>query len=224
MKNLLGLIYLSLFITGFGLMSLQAQTTDANAKKIRLGLTAVKATSVGEGIDAQQFGLGIQNSLGEYLKSPDVEIVVLEAKLPSAIEAEAKEKAIDYLIFATVAHKKGGGGFGKMFGTVAPMIGQVVPMAGAAGGVAGAIAGQVASTAIITAATMSQNVKAKDSIELNVSMQKASDKSNVLTKQFKGKANSDGEDVITPLIEQTAQIIIDAATGKASAAAPVEKK
>ena len=115
MKNIFGLICLSLFLTCFGSADLKAQTADVKAKKIRLGLAAVKTTSVGEGIDAQQFGTAIQNSLGEYLKSPDVEIVVIEVKLPSAIEAEAKEKAFDYLISVTVSHKKGGGSFG-MFG------------------------------------------------------------------------------------------------------------
>jgi hypothetical protein len=111
-----------------------------------------------------------------------------------------------------------------MFGTIAPVLGQVAPMAGMGGSVAGAIAGSVASTAIMTAATMSQNVKAKDSIELNVSMQKASDKSVVLTKQLKEKAKSNGQDIITPLIEKSAQAIIDTATGKTAAShAPVSK-
>jgi hypothetical protein len=222
MKNLFALVCLSFFFIPFGSVNLKAQTANSNAKKIRLALATVKTASVGEGMDAQQFGAAIQNSLGEYLKSPDVELVAIEAKLPSAIEAEAKEKAVDYLIFTTVSHKKGGGGFG-MFKSIAPVLGQVAPMAGMGGSVAGAVAGQVAATAIMTAATMSQNVKAKDSIELNVTMQKPGDKSSVLTKQLKGKAKSDGEDIITPLIEQTAQAIIDAATGKL-AVAPVEKK
>jgi hypothetical protein len=90
-------------------------------------------------------------------------------------------------------------------------------MAGIGGSVGGAIAGQVASTAIMTAATMSQNVKAKDAVELNVTLQKTSDKSNALTKQLKGKAKSNGEDIITPLIEQAAQAILDAANGKKDA-------
>ncbi len=222
MKNIFGLICLSLFLTVFGSISLKAQAADAKAKKIRLGLTAVKTASVGEGMDAQQFGAAILTTLGEYLKSPEIEIVVIEAKLPSAIESEAKEKAIDYLISAIVSHKKGSG-FGK-FGVIAPVLGQVAPMAGMGGSVAGAIAGSVASTAIMTAATMSQNVKAKDSIELNVSMQKASDKSIVLTKQLKEKAKSNGQDIITPLIEKSAQAIIDTATGKTAASdAPVSK-
>jgi len=220
MKKLFGLICLTIFLTAFGSTGLIAQT--AETKKIRLGLTTVKAASVGEGMDAGQFGAAIQHSLAEYLKSPEVELVPIEAKLPSAIEAEVKEKAVDYLIAGTVSHKKGGG-FGKMFGAVAPVLGTVVPMAGVMGGMGGAIAGQVASTAVMTAASMAGNVKAKDSIELNVTMLKASDKSTILTKQLKGKAKSNGEDIITPLIEQSAQAIIDAATGKTQPAT-TEKK
>jgi hypothetical protein len=224
MNKLLKIICFSFFLACFVLTGpLRAQTADGNAKKIRIALAGVKTTSVGEGMDAQQFGAAIQNSLAEYLKTPEVEIVAIEAKLPSAIEAEIKEKAIDYVVYATVSHKKGGGGFGKMFGTVAPVLGQVAPMAGMGGSVAGQIAGSVATTAIMTAATMSQNVKAKDAIELNVVMQKASDKSNALTKQLKAKAKSDGEDIITPLIEQSAQAIVDAATGKTTTAATDKK-
>jgi hypothetical protein len=223
MKKIIRLFCLSIFLTCFGTVGLTAQTVEANTKKIRLGVLPVKTASVGEGMDAQQFGAAIQNSLAEYLKSPEIELVPIEAKLPSAIEAEVKEKGIDYLVSATVTHKKGGGGFG-MFSKVAPILGQVAPVAGVGGSVAGQIAGSVATTAIMTAATMSQNVKAKDSVELNITMQKTSDKSSVLTKQYKGKAKSNGEDIITPMIEQSAQAIIDAATGKTQPAAATEKK
>jgi hypothetical protein len=92
MKNLFSLICLSIFLTCFGSVNLKAQTADTNAKKIRIALMAVKPVSVGEGMDAQQFASAIQNSLGEYLKSPEIEIVLIEAKLPSAIESEIKEK------------------------------------------------------------------------------------------------------------------------------------
>lgn len=215
MKNLFKLICLSLILIGISSADLKAQTVDTNNKKIRLGLTAVKTTSVGEGLDAQQFSAGVQNSLSEYLKSPDIEIVVLEAKLASQIPNEAKEKNCDYLLFVNAAHKKGGGGgFGKIFGKVAPVVGAVVPMAGAAGGLAGAVAGQVASTAIMTAGSMSSNVKAKDSLEFNMTIQKAETSEAVLTRQYKAKAKSNGEDIFTPLIEQMAQDTLDAANGK----------
>lgn len=207
-------IFLTIFSIFLGLTNLTAQTENADATqtKIRVALMTVKTTSVGEGMDAAQFGAGVQNSLSEYLKTPDIELVQIEAKLPSAIEAEIKEKKVDYVVYLTAAHKKGGGGgFGKMFGKVAPMIGQVVPMAG---GVGGAIAGQVASTAIMTAGSMAGNVKAKDSLEFNLTIQKTGSNAAILTKKYATKSKSNGEDIFTPLIEQMAQDTIDTANGK----------
>lgn len=215
MKKYLKLTFAALLLTFLSLTNLSAQTENADAKpKIKIGLAAVKTTSVGEGMDASQFSAGVQNTFSEYLKSPEIEIVVLESKLASQIPNEAKEKNCDYLIFVTAEHKKGGGGFGKMFGKVAPIAGAVIPMAGAAGGIAGQVAGQVASTAIISAGSMSSNVKAKDSLEFNLTIQRAESNSQVLAKQYKSKAKTNGEDIFTPLIEQMAQDTLDAANGK----------
>ena len=233
MKQFLKLFYLAAIVACLGVVDLPAQDagqTSAKTKK-RVAIINVKAANVGEGIDPQQFSTGIFNSLGDYLKTPDVELVPIEAKLPSAVEAEVIEKKVDLLIYATASHKKGGSGFGKMFGKVAPVLGQVVPMAGVAGGVGGAIAGQVASTAIMTAASMSGNVRAKDSVQIDLVIQQVVDQpaspanlyKGVLAKTYKAKAKSDGEDIITPLIEQIAQDTIDTATGKAVNAAKNDK-
>lgn len=185
--------------------------TEVGAKKagvVRLGLANVKTGTVGEGVTAQELSGAVQNTLSEYLKSPNIEVVALEAKLPSAIETEAKTKECDYVIYANVAHKKGGGGFG-MFKNIAPVLGSVVPMAGMAGGIAGSVAGSVASSAIYTAAGASSKVKSKDEITLDIKLQNGSNVA--LTKQYKAKAKSDGEDIISQVIEQAAQAIIDAA-------------
>jgi hypothetical protein len=48
-------------------------------------------------------------------ENPQIEIVQLEAKLPSAIDSEAKSKECDFVIYAQASHKKGGGG--GMFGS-----------------------------------------------------------------------------------------------------------
>jgi hypothetical protein len=173
---------------------------------LRVGLSSVKTGAVGEGIAAADLASAVQNSLREYLKVPNLEVIVLEAKLPSAIEAEAKEKECDLVLNANVSHKKGGGGFG-MFKSMAPVLSSVVPMAGMAG-VAGAVAGSVASTAIITAANVSGNVKAKDELTLDVKLNKI-DGSSALARQFKVKAKSNGEDIISAAVEQAAQAIVD---------------
>ncbi|MFN0139564.1 MAG: hypothetical protein ACKVQW_05705, partial [Pyrinomonadaceae bacterium] len=58
---------------------------------VRIGV-AVKTTAVGEGITANDLSAAVQNTLGEYLKGTNVEIVPLEAKLAAAQANEAKQK------------------------------------------------------------------------------------------------------------------------------------
>lgn len=178
---------------------------------IRLGLASVKTGSVGDGMSAADLAAAARNTLAGYLKSPAVELVALEAKLPSEAEAEAKQKECDFVIYATVSHKKGGGGgFGGMFGkVVAPAVGQVG--IGHTGSTAGNVAGQVATTAVVSAGTMSANVKQKDELTLDVKLQSPGNASPAAARQFKSKAKSAGEDIITPVVEQAAQMILDAA-------------
>ena len=59
---------------------------------------------------------------------------------------------------------------------------------------------------------MSESVKSKDEITLEITMNKAGGA--VLTKQYKAKAKSDREDIISPLIRQAAQEIVNAASAK----------
>jgi hypothetical protein len=190
--------------------------TEVGEKKegvIRIGLAGVKTGSVGEGLNSAELSGAIQNTLTEYLKSPNVELVALEAKLPSAIDAEAKSKECDYVIYANVSHKKGGGGgmFGKMLGNVA---GSAISRVGyGSGSVAGHVAGHAASEAIYTASSMSQNVKSKDELTLDIKVNSTGGAA-ALAKQYKQKAKGDGDDIITPIIEQAAQAILDAVAKK----------
>ena len=173
---------------------------------VRIGLATVKTGAIGEGINPQELAGAIQNTLSEYLKGSRVELVPIEAKLAAAIETEAKEKQCAYVLYAIVSHKKGGGGFG-MFKAIAPVMSSVIPMAG---GMGGAIAGSVASTAINTAASATSNVKKKDELTLDIKVNSTGGGAAALARQFKAKAQSEGEDIISPMIEQAAQAIIDA--------------
>jgi hypothetical protein len=172
---------------------------------VRIGLAGVKTGAVGEGVNAAELAGAIQNSLAQYMKGTKVEIVPLEARLESAVAAEAKEKECDYVLYATVSHKKGGGGFGfgKALGAVVSQTG-----GGAWGNTAANVAGAVAVTSI-SAATA--NIKAKDELTLDIKLQNGS--TVALTKQLKAKAKSAGEDIISPVVEQAAQAIV-ATVGK----------
>lgn len=182
---------------------------EPGAKKegmIRIGIVA-KTSAVGENLNSEQLSDAIENTFFEYLKGTKVEVIELESKLPSAIVEEAKSRECDYVIFANVSHKKGGGGFG-VFGKT---LGNVVAQTGIGhtGSVAGNIAGQVATQAIV-AATLSANIKSKDEVTLDIKLQSSTDTSSPFAKQYKAKAKTDGEDIISPMIEQAAQSIIDA--------------
>ncbi len=182
---------------------------------VRIGLATVKTGAVGEGMNATELSAAIGNTLTQFLKAPNVEVVGIEARLASQIDAEAKQKECDFVIYATASHKKGGGGggmFGKMLGNVASTA--VSQVGYGSGNVAGAVAGQVASTAIYSAASMSASVKSKDELQLEVKLQTPGNATPLVAKQLKAKAKSDGEDILSPIIEQAAQAIIDVAVKK----------
>jgi hypothetical protein len=183
----------------------QATSQPLGPKKegvIRIGVAAVKTGAVGEGISASDLALAVQNSLIQYLKVPNVEVVPIEAKLASAIDSEARAKECDFVAFATASHKKGGGGFG-MFKSLAPMLGSVAPAAGVAG-----TGGYIAGQAVVTAATISGQVKNKDEISLDVKLNKTGGPA-VFEKALKAKAKSNGDDIISQVVEQAARGIVE---------------
>ena len=188
-------------------------TAELGAKRpgvVRLGLASVKTGSVGEGLSAADLAAAVRNTMADYLKSPNVELVQLDAKLPSQVDAEAKQKECDFVVYVNVSHRKGGGGFGGMFSkVVAPAVGQVG--IGHTGSTAGNVAGQVATTAVVNAGTMSANIKQKDELTLGVKVQTPGGATTAASREFKSKAKSAGEDIITPVVEQAAQLILDSA-------------
>jgi hypothetical protein len=179
---------------------------------VRLGLVTVKTGAVGDSLDASELSAAVGNTLGQYLKAPHLEVVRIEAGLPAQVDAEARQKECDFVIYANVSHKKGGGGFGGMFGKVAPALGSIAAVG--VGGASGGGAGHSAPTGSHTAASISASVKAKDEISLEVKMQTPDSTAPVVSKQLKAKAKSNGEDIITPLVEQVAQAITDATANR----------
>lgn len=189
---------------------MSAGNTSPGAKQagvIRLGLATVKTGAVGEAINAADLAAAVQSTLTSFLKVPNVEVIPLEARLSSAITAEAQQKECDYVIYTNVSHKKGGGGgFGGMFGqALGTAIGQTG--IGHTGSVAGNIAGQVATQSIVSATSLSSNVKSKDEITLDLKLNKG-DGSAALAKVYKVKAKSNGDDIISQVIEQAAEEVV----------------
>jgi hypothetical protein len=99
-----------------------------------------------------------------------------------------------------VGVKKGGGGFGSMLGSVSSVASSVGYGHGTAAGVA-----TTASTAVVV-----QSIKAKDEMTLDVRLERPGSTTPSFAQQFKGKAKSAGEDIITPLVQQASQAALQA--------------
>ncbi len=174
----------------------QPPAAEVGAKRpgvIRIGLAGVQTGAVGDNLNAAQLASAVRTALAARLTNAAVEVVMVESYAEA--DAEAQRKGCDFIVYANVSHKKGGGGgFGGMFGkvaTVATGIGQVG--AGSGGG-----------------GTATANVKQKDELTLDVKLQTPGGSAPAAARQFKSKAKSAGEDIITPLVEQAAQMIADA--------------
>ena len=144
---------------------------------------------------------------------PNLEVVNLDAKLLSAIDAEAKEKDCDFVIYTNVAHKKGGGGgFGSMFGAA---LGATVARTGIGqtGSTIGNIAGQIATQSIVSATSVASTMKSKDELTLDLRVSKLGG-GDVVAKQFKAKAQGNGDDIISNVVEQAVQAIVDTLSAK----------
>lgn len=169
---------------------------------VRLGIAAVKTDKVGEAMNASELALAVQNTLTQTLKTTSVEVVAIQAT-GAAIQTEAQQKECDYVVYTNVSHKKGGGGFGSMLGSSAASIGSSI---GYGTGTTGAVAANVATVAI------AQNIKAKDELTLDVRLERPGSTTPSFAQQYKGKAKSAGEDIITPLIQQASQAMVSAVT------------
>ncbi|HEX5707168.1 MAG TPA: hypothetical protein VFX96_07720 [Pyrinomonadaceae bacterium] len=191
---------------GRGASSSRASTLKAKREGVvRLGVVAVRTGAVGDGMSASELASAVRDSLTAQLAGPGVEVVGIESRMPADVEAEAGEKDCDFVVYASVSHKKGGGiGFGRLLGGAARAVG-VAPVSGTS-----ATAAYVASSGYAAAST-SAGVKSRDELTLDIRLESPGGAAPTVTRQFKTKARSNGDDIVTPAAEQAAQAIMDAA-------------
>ncbi|MGH9947867.1 MAG: hypothetical protein ACRD6X_11780 [Pyrinomonadaceae bacterium] len=151
-----------------------------------------------------QLSAAVRDSLVEGLKAETVEAIRLSSDAPVS---EAREMQCDYIFYANVTQKRGGGGmFGKMIlmGAVS-MAGAMVP------GVGGMVAGTIASQ--VMGQTMAKAAKAKDEFTFDY---KVMDMNNAVLSQAvtKEKVKQDGEDVLTPQLKQASTSVLTAIAAK----------
>jgi len=192
--------------------------------KIRIGVAPPEA-QVGQGSNAQaDYSTPIRNAMILLMNGPAVEIAALDSRVAMQVQAEAQQKQCDYILYSSVAVKhpqsSGFGKFMKMGGTMA----QMTPMGAMAHGMGGAMAASAASAAASAAAQAAQQqamnqvmsqlsgfngqIKQKDDVSVQYQLTQTGQSAPLLQNALQGKAKSDGEDVLTPLLQQTANTVL----------------
>jgi hypothetical protein len=187
--------------------------------KVRVGIAPPQA-QVGQGNNAGDYSTPIRNSIVLLMNGPAVEIAALDSHAPMQVQAEAQQKQCDYVLFSSVTVKHASsGGFGR-FAKMAGPLASMTPMGAMAHGMGGAMAAQAAGAAASAAAMSAQQqamsqlagfnnqIKSKDDVAVQYQLYPTGQDKPLLQNSLQGKAKSDGEDVLTPLIEQTASTVL----------------
>jgi hypothetical protein len=189
-------------------------TTSASPKKtgaIRIGVVMPTAqVSTGNAAEAAEV---VRNGFANYLKGPTIEVFPLAARLPSQANEEARKNQCDYVLYSSLTQKKGGGGgmFGRAFGNVAGSAAGRIPGSNSAGTAA---ARSATSAGVYTTAAMLGSIKARDEVSLEYKLESMDVSMAGVTNTVKAKANADGEDIVTPLIEKASQAVVAAVPRK----------
>ncbi|HEX5820109.1 MAG TPA: hypothetical protein VFY20_14570 [Gemmatimonadales bacterium] len=150
----------------------------------------------------------------EYLEGPSIDVVPLQSKLPSQVDREAREAGCPFVVHTTLKHvsKGGGGGLGgKLLGGAVHggswAAGSAISEA--VGGTAGQVVGGAATGAAnnVGYAAYYGSTKARDELTLGTRL-KAADGTVLVDRNDKRKAASDGEDLLTPIVQKAADQIV----------------
>jgi hypothetical protein len=188
--------------------------------KIRIGI-AVAQAQMGQGNNAQSnYGVPARNAIIFTMSGPAVEIAALDASLPIQVQAEAQQKECDYILLSAVTVKRSGGGLGKFMkaGSIAANVTSIGIMTHTIPSTNGAIAVEETSYAIEHATSQlfgfNGQIKSKDEVTFTYQLLPTGQSKPKFENSLKGKTRSDGEDVLSPLIQQAANGILTDVTRK----------
>ena len=153
----------------------------------------------------------VRETFASYLTGPTLAAAPLNARLASQAREEAKQASCRYVLYTSMKlerGKSGGGAFGRMIGGAVES--SAWELRGAASSPAGRIAAGAAARAAVEAARgLATNVKTKDELTLDWRLETV-DGGVIARNSTKAKASSDGQDLLTPMVERAAETIANA--------------
>ena len=162
----------------------------------------------------------VRDAFASFLTGPTLAVLPLNARLQSQVRQEAKLSGCVFLLLPAVKHERRSGG-GGILGKVAG--GAVQQGAWAVTGSAGSTVGRVVAGAAAGAASSAvydyaSSSRSKDELTLSYRLESGAG-ALLIEKTEKRKAKSDGEDLLTPLVQRAAETIAEAAAKQAGGSA-----
>jgi hypothetical protein len=175
---------------------------------IRIGLVTPRVNTIGGGIGGQSEVATLSSTLTSFLVGSNIETIDLKARLDSLALNEAQRRECDFVLYTTLLRKRsspssGGGPLNSIMGNMGTgSVGTKVPGT--------KTATEITSQAARVGSTIATFNKANDEITFEYKLVTSVGAHPVATKITKAKVKSDGEDVLTPMIESAAKAILDA--------------
>lgn len=185
-----------------------AQDPAAPATKPAAACIAVMAATVtGVGGNAAESGEALRDLLVTFLSGPSMQPVALESRVRIQALEEARQKGCGYVVMTTATMKRGGSNsLGRVLGQAAGNAAWYIP-----GGSGAAAAGRAVSYGTARAlGDMAATTRSKDEMRLEWTVTSLSPGARPGSPQSeKLKASSDGEDLLSPLVQRAAESIAE---------------
>jgi hypothetical protein len=166
-----------------------------------------------EGVDdATAVATSVRTIFESYLTGPSLQSVMLDAKLASQANEEARQKECPRILNVTVTRKAGStgpskaGAIARAAGTTAAYI--PVPSYG------GAVAAGAARGSTQAVADLAYHTHAKDEVTMSYKVVTTDGATLLPLKSNSAKAKSNGEDLLTPLIAKASEAVAAVITTK----------
>jgi hypothetical protein len=159
-----------------------------------------------EGVDdATAVATSVRSIFESYLTGPSLKSILLDARLASQANIEAKQKDCTTILTVSVTRKAGNYGPSKLSsvaraaGTTAAYV--PIPTYG------GAVAAGAARGGAEAVADVAYNTHAKDEVTMTYKVVSADGATLLAPKTISAKAKSNGEDLMTPLIAKASEAV-----------------
>jgi hypothetical protein len=159
----------------------------------------------------------VRETFSSFLTGPTLEVAPLESRLPSQAKAEAKAANCPFVLLTTLKQVHKGGGGPSLLGRAAA--GAVQGGASSVGGLtnsagAGVAANATSGAAGAAAQNYGSSTQSKDEMTLSTHLENGDGKV-LVDMTDKRTAQSNGEDMLTPLVEKAATAVANAVSAPA---------